>query len=128
MKEGITLTLSPEKSEEFFHNALCNSLDYMCGYGLEFDYDEDEYKASREKLTNPCFEDVLMQMLKDGYKLTFVDVEGEAYTSSITLKDVHERVSKTPFEYLSDMIEERDDANTGDVILQTVFFEDIIFA
>lgn len=126
--EGISIVLSPEKSEEFFHESMCNSLGYMSGYGLELSYNKSEYNKSKEKLDDPCWEDVLLQMLKDGYSLTMVDVEYDGeYTRSITLKDVHDRVSKTPFSHLNDMIEESGDATTGDVILQTVFFDDIIF-
>ena len=128
LQEGISIVLSPEKSEEFFHESMCNSLGYMSGYGLELEYNEDEYKKSREKLKNPCWEDVLLQMLKDGYSLTMVDVECDGeYTRSITIEDVYERVSQTPFQHLSDIIGESGDATTGDVILQTVFFGEVIF-
>ena len=128
LQEGISIVLSPEKSEEFFHDSMCNSLGYMSGYGLELEYDKDEYKKSREKLENPCWEDVLLQMLKDGYSLTMVDVDYDGeYTRSITLGDVHDRVSKTPLQHLSDIIEESGDATTGDVILQTVFFGEVVF-
>lgn len=132
--EGVNLKLSPEKSEEFFYNALCNSLGYMEGYGLEFDCDIKEYnkakKVWKDKNPNgdPCYEDILMEMLREGYKLTFNDIEGEGdMTRSITLNDVHTKVEKVPFRFLSDMIEETDDAETGDVILQTVFFDEIVF-
>jgi hypothetical protein len=76
----------------------------------------------------PCFEDVLMEMLRMGKTLTMVDEEGEGdNNSTITLKDVHERVSNTPVRHLMDMINEDDDADTADVIIQTVFFNEIIF-
>lgn len=126
--EGISIVLSPEKSEEFFYESMCNSLGYMSGYGLELTYKKSEYNNSKKKLDNPCWEDVLLQMLKDGYSLKMVDVEYDGeYTRSITLKDVHEMVSKTPINHLNDMIEETGDATTGDVILQTVFFGEVIF-
>ena len=54
------------------------------------------------------------------------ECDGE-YTRSISIKDVHERVSKTPIRHLMDMINEDGDAVTSDVVLQTVFFEDVIF-
>jgi hypothetical protein len=133
-KEGVTITLSNEKSIEFFHNALCNGLDYISGYGLSLDFVKAEYKNSSEKWRQEhpnetcCYEDVLIQMLRDGYSLTIVDEECDGeYTRTIRLGDVWERVSKTPQRFLFDMIEENDDAETADVILQTVFFEDIIF-
>lgn len=124
----MKIVLTPNESEEFFYNALCNGLNFMLGYGIELDWDEKEYSKSREKLTDPCLEDVLMQMLKDGYKLIMVDHEGDGEnTQSITLADVHERVQTTPFSHLADMIDENDDASTADVIIQTVFFNEVIF-
>ena len=63
-----------------------------------------------------------------GGSLTFVDIECEGeYTRTISLADVHKRVAKTPIDHLMDMIKETDDAVTADVLIQTVFFEDIIF-
>ena len=128
----MKITLEKQESEEIFFNAMCNGLGYVTGYGLELDYKEEEYAAAKaaikERGESPCIEDVLMEILKRGGGITLVDVEldGE-YTSTITLKDVHERVAQTPAEHLLDMINENDDACTADVVLQTVFFQDIIF-
>lgn len=124
----MEIKLNAKESEEYFYNAMCNGLGYMGGYGLRLDWNTREYEKSREKLKNPCIEDVFMQMLKDGYKITMVDVECEGeYTRTIGIEDVHNKVGQTPIEHLSDMINENDDATTADVILQTVFFEEIIF-
>jgi hypothetical protein len=66
--------------------------------------------------------------LKDGKKLTMIDHECEGeYTRSITIKDVHKRVSQTPIRHLMNMINEEDDAETADVVIQSVFFKDVIF-
>jgi hypothetical protein len=104
----------------------------MYGYGLSLDYDENHYFTARknlqEKKLSTCFEDVLMQILRDGGSITLIDEECDGeYTKSITMKDVHERVAKTPIKHLTDAITENDDAVTADVIIQTVFYEDIIF-
>lgn len=81
----------------------------------------------REKI-EICTEDVWMEILRMGEKLIMFDFEGEGdMTRSITLADVHARVQKTPLDHLTDMINETDDATTADVILQTVFFEEVIF-
>ena len=129
MKTELKVTTTKEQAEEFFFNAMCNGLGYVTsGYGLQLDYDNDEYKKSKEKLKSPCLEDVFMQMLRDGYKLTLVDIECDGdNTKSITLKDVHERMDKVPADSLLEMANEQDDATTADVILQTIFFEEIIF-
>ncbi len=125
----MEIKLTPQESEKYFHNSLCNSLNYMRGYGLLIDYNKEEYKIAKESLGGqPCYEDVLMEILRKGGKLTLIDKESDGeYTRSITLKEIHERVQQTDPNHLIDMISENDDATTGDCILQTVFFEDIIF-
>ena len=126
----MKITLTPQESEQMFFDSMCNvfGTGYFDGYGLELDCNEKDYKESREKLQNPCFEDVLLQMLKDGKTLTLVDIECDGeYTRSITLEDVHNKVCNTPTNHLMDMINEDGDVVTSDVILQTVFFDEIIF-
>lgn len=128
----MKIILEKKESEEIFFNAMCNGLGYVTGYGLELDFKQEEYDAAKaalkEKGESPCIEDVLMEILKQGGGITLVDVECEGeYTRTITLKDVHERVSQAPANHILDMINEQDDACTADVILQSVFFQDIIF-
>lgn len=125
----MEIILTKKEAEDVFFNAMCNGLGYVCqGYDLQLDYNQNDYKEAKSKLPSPCFEDVLMQILRDGNNLTVIDIgcDGE-YTKSITLNDVHERVAKTPISHLMNMINEEDDAITADVVLQTVFFEDVIF-
>lgn len=124
----MKVILTEEESLEFFHNALCNAVGtgYINAHGIRLTYNEKEYQLSKSKLNNPCLEDVWIQMLKDGYKLTLKDMEGDG-DMTITIKDVYEKVQLTPFEHLSNMINENDDAETADVILQTVFYGEVIF-
>jgi len=137
VREGFKITLTPELSEELFHAALCNSLGYMCsGYDLSIGYHKQDYKNAKAKLTDPsefggvCYEDVLLQILRDGNTLTIEEECSELENSeifAITLSDVHARVQETPVDYLMQMINEEDDAVTGDVILQTVFLGEVIY-
>ena len=130
----MKVILTNEESLEYFHNALCNAVGngYMESYGIELQVNEENYKIAKEKLDNPCYEDVLVQILKDGKWLRFQDLEDTSLedsdtTKTITLKDVYERVQLTPIFHLMNMISENDDAETADVILQTVFYGEIIF-
>ena len=131
----MKIILTPQESEEYFFNALCNGLGYVQEYGLDLRYSRKAYGDAKLKLQslNPdrqvCYEDVLMQILRDGGKLNLFDMEEQLDNEDnyITLADVHERVANTPTRHLFDMIEERDDADTADVILQTTFLGDIIF-
>lgn len=127
-----TLKLTKKESEEIFFTSLCNALSWLDGYGLELSYDRLTYRATseqlREKNASSCHEDVLMQMLHDGHELTLIDHEGDGeYTRSISLKDVHNRVSKTPVEKLMNILNEVDDVIDADCVLQTVWYEEIIF-
>jgi len=130
----MQIKLENHESEEMFHTALCNGLGYMSGYGLEFEFKKEDYESAKRNLreaapdSTVCYEDVLMQILREGGSLTMTDVECDgAYTSSVSLADVHNRVQQTPAKFLMDMVNEQDDADTADVILQTVFFEEIVF-
>lgn len=134
MREGFKITLTNELSEELFYNALCNGLGYMCtGYALSIGYHKQDYKNAKAKLTDTsefggvCYEDVLIQILRDGNTISLIDEEGGEDTVSITLSDVHARVQNTPIDYLMQMINEEDDATTSDVILQTVFLGEIVY-
>lgn len=132
----MKIKLTPHESEVYFHNALCNAIGtgYMDGYGLEIIHNEETYNKAKQNLindgmTNPCVEDIWMQILRDGNELEIADYEtdDEEYNVKITLKDVHERVQTMPINHLINYIEENDDAGTADVLLQTVFFKEIIF-
>lgn len=114
------------EAEEMFHDALCNGLDYISAYGLSLRIKKKDYEQAKLTLENGCHEDYMMQILKDGNKLKLVDDEGEE-SWSITLKDVHERMSNVDFEHLVDMMQGNDDAITADVILQTIFIQEVMF-
>jgi hypothetical protein len=126
----MTINLNPEESETYFHNSLCNG-HQIAMYGLHLDYDETEYAEARDRLKakgeSPCLEDVWMEILRGGGTLTLVDDENGEEPSPIKLADVHERVQNTPTYHMMNAINEQDDGDTADVILQTVFYGDVIF-
>jgi hypothetical protein len=137
-KQGLTISLTADLSEEIFYNALCNSLGYMCsGYDLSIGYHKQDYKNAKAKLSSDssefqaiCYEDILMQILRDGNTLTIEEDCSELEDSeifAITLADVHARVQNAPSRHILDMINEHDDAVTGDAILQTVFLGEIVY-
>ena len=129
----MKIELTHEESETYFHNALCNGLDYIAGYGLEIEYTGAELKQARASyaLAHPntlaCYEDILMQILRDGNTLKLIDNEDEDEVREIKLSDVHKRVAQTPIKHLMDMVNENDDADTADVIIQTVFLGEVIY-
>ena len=119
----MEIKLNKTEAEEFFHTALCNGLHYMSGYGLDLTFEKADYEEARKKLESPCYEDVLLQILRDGKCLTMVDEECEGeYTRTVTLADVHARVDKTPLRFLLQMVEENDDAETATLFPYTTLF------
>ena len=123
----MKIILTQKEALEYFHNALCNGMDYITGHGIAITWNKREYQEARKDLKLACHEDVLIQILKDGGRLYLQDYEGDEERVSIILQDVYNRVGNTPIEHLSDMINGQDDAITSDVIIQTVFLQDIIY-
>jgi hypothetical protein len=124
----MKIELSDKEKLDFFYTALCNGCNYIKSYGIAIKPDGDLYNKSKVQLDKPCYEDVLIQMLKDGHPLEIVDYEnGGEYTRSITIKDVYEKMGNVPMDRLIEMQQERDDAITADVIIQTIFFNEVIF-
>lgn len=127
--------LTKKQAEECFYNALCNGLDELMASGIRISAtDPNEYAKAKASLVakkpkdGVCLEDVYMEMLRLGYTLSSLDIDGdEDYNVSITLKDVHDRIMLTPERHLQDMLGEVDDAITADVILQTIFFKEVVF-
>jgi hypothetical protein len=100
----MTINLTHKQSEEYFYNALCNGLGYIeSGYGLELKYSSYEAQNALKKLkdsgANTCYEDIIM----------------------------HDKVQLAPVDRILEMANENDDADTADVILQSVFFGEVIF-
>jgi len=129
----MQIILTPQESEDFFLNALCNGLSYFNGYGLELTYNQDAYDKAKEALKTqsisaPAWEDVLMQILRQGDTLTLIDHECDGeYSRDITLYMVHNRMCDVPMRHLMNMVNEDDDAETADVILQWVAYQEVIF-
>lgn len=126
----MKITLTKKETEEYFFNSIVNGLNYFCSsYGFQYDYSDKEYSEARKKLKDPCLEDVLMQLLRDGNKINFIDVENSGeYSKDVDINMIHENVSKAPANHLLDMANENDDAVTADVIIQCVLFNgEIIF-
>jgi hypothetical protein len=127
----MKITLTKKESEEHFHTALCGGSD-LAQIG-QFDFDENEYKASKKKWkkSHPkktaCLEDVWMQMLRDGRKIKFVDKSGYGMNRTLTIKKVHDRVAKTPIRHLMNSVNKDGDGTTSFVILQAVLFGKQVF-
>ena len=126
----MKIQLEPQEAQDIFHTSLCNIMGtgYFNGYGLEFTWDDDAYGEARKKLQNPCLEDVILQIIKDGGILGVIDHECEGeYDAHIDLKAIQERMELVPAKNLLNIINEEDDADDADIVLQTLFYGDVIF-
>jgi hypothetical protein len=130
----MKIVLTNEEKLQYFHSALCNGLVYLGGYGLELDYNTKDYIEISEQLKteNPnvtiCHEDVLIEMIKRGKNIRFVDNECDGeYNVVIGLDEVLKNIEKTPVRNLLNIHEETDDAEDADAILQSVAYGEIIF-
>ena len=126
MKEGIEIKLSDEVCIDFFFRALCNGMEYMMGYDITLHCKRSSYDAAKAKLTSPSYEDVFIQVLKDGGVIEFIDHNGDE-TVEVNLAMVLERIPNVELDTLLEMIQEKDDACTADIILQTVAYGEVQF-
>jgi len=131
----MKITFTNEEALEIFHTSLCNaySTGYMNGYGIELNFDDDDYKEAKKSLISkkpnqsPCYEDVLVEILRIGKTLTMVDNESGEDDSVITEEDVVTRMTLVPLHNLLNILKEHDDAVDADCVIQTIFYKDVIF-
>jgi hypothetical protein len=129
----MEIKFTEEEALEIFHTALCNGLGYISSYGIELEYDSAKYKEAKKSLhlkninAALCYEDILIELLRIGGELTMVDNESGEDNKVVTIHDVVSRMSKVPLNNLSRMLNEQDDAGDADAVIQTIFYESIIF-
>jgi len=127
---GTAIKLTAEESKGFFIDALCNGMNQMNHYGLEWVIDENQYKSARMQFGDAdsvYFESVIMKMLEMGYTISLKDLNDGGYDSTISLDDVINRVNLTPSNHIMDMMNGEDDSTTADAIIQSVFYKEVIF-
>jgi hypothetical protein len=126
----MKITFENEEAQTHFHNAMCNGLGYITGYDLELKFNREVYTETRNKMSNGdfgvCHEDILLQMLKDGHKLSLYDWNDDV-VNSISIQDVYDRLPLVQVRHLMDMVNGNDDADTADVILQTIFLGEVVY-
>jgi hypothetical protein len=126
----MKIQLEKQEALDIFHTSLCNvyGSGYFNGYGLEFIWDEDEYKKAKEKLQNPCFEDVILQIIKDGGTLGVLDHECDGeYNAHINEAIILDRMDQVTAQRLLNIINEEDDIDDADAVLQTLLYGEVIF-
>lgn len=133
----MKITLNNKEKLDYFYRSLCNTVftGFFSGaYGIYIDYSEADYIFAKTRLVdskrniNPCIEDVLLEMLMCGKNIVFIDTEDDNKEYHIDIKQLLKQVPKTIPDVLIDFYREEDDAASGDVLLQTVIFGEVIYA
>ena len=123
--------LNQAEAEEVFFNCLCDNDLYI--HDLEIVSSDKLYERARTnwiKLNDrqfPTIEDVWMQILRDGGKLGLKDWSRSEQLAVVTLEELQERMSKAPSKNLINVLEGNYDVTDTDVILQTIFYGEVIF-
>lgn len=126
----MKIQLEKQEALDIFHTSLCNvyGSGYFNGYGLEFIWDEDDYKKAKAKLQSPCFEDVILQIILDGGTLGVLDHECDGeYNAHINEATILDRMDLVPAQNLLNIINEDDDIDDADAVLQTLLYGEVIF-
>lgn len=134
----ISNKLSNKAMQKIFFNSLCNAVSagVTLGYGIKIYSKKEDYVNAKQNLlsksgsgTVVCVEDVWMQILKEKNYIYSKDIENNdgEYSKKINLSDVYEGIKKVDNDTILNFLEENDDANDADVVIQTVFFGEVIF-
>ena len=125
--EQYRFKLSDEELLEIFCDALCGGS--FCFGSFKIRYDKDEYSQAREKLTNPSWESVVTQILRDGNEVIAYDLEGDDHIK-FTLADLHKNFRTLVIDYPNNLARLRNesyDAIDTDNILQILIFGDVTY-
>ncbi len=127
------MTLTNKDKEDIFLLALCDGWHTFEQSGVTIDFSEAKYKTTADIIKNkgisPCYEDVVMQMLIDGFSISCIDDDDEEsyLNTTITIQDVYDGIDLVPDNIIQDILDENYDANHADTVLQFVFFKTLIF-
>jgi hypothetical protein len=133
----MKLLMSKEEMLKVLYSSLCNGglTDlYHCGVELQLGKEYDKAKARIKKRQAKaktedtiCYEDVLVELLRGGDKLTFSDANDET-TVGFTLDEAIERLSAEEFgKEIFETVNEQDDACTGFSLLQGAIYGEVIY-
>jgi hypothetical protein len=108
---NMQIILNTEDVAKILHTCFCDGGLQLIGQcDITLEYDKDDYKAARTALTDPCLEDVYIQMLKEKRRFFFVDNGNDGEEIDITLEKAIENLQKA-------LDNEQDTETKEDVIL-----------
>jgi hypothetical protein len=126
MNMKVTVTATQDEKLEVVLNSLSNTYLFN-GNILSLKYPKKVYDKYREPLTDACYEDVLLAIIKGGETIKIYDEEGEEYVGELSLNKIEENWDKIRSEDILDVIKENADSDTADNILQCLTLGSIIY-
>jgi hypothetical protein len=129
----MKLVLTQTEIEAVLLDCFCNgALGELYSSGIDYGYNKEKYQQF--KVDVACYEDNLINLLKGGGRLKFVDVEGgDNETFFLTLQSATEKLSEITdaniIEKVKDILTENGNADAwhGYEILQFVLFGEVIY-
>lgn len=130
---GAELYADKDTLIKLIHDCLCDGLHYFSSYGIEVKVSKRAYNDARTEIKQEgvelCYEDVWIQVLKDGGSIAFIDVENAGdMTGFLSLSDsTLNNFAKVPFQNIINLLNEEYDAGDCDTILQTLVWGEVVF-
>jgi hypothetical protein len=134
----MQLILSQDELHELIYSALCNGgISELHASGLEIRYSRSEYQDAKQKLIDKdptkgvCYEEVLMQMLRDGKRVYFKDMEGGEPDAELNFELAAKNLqnNKDAVKDILSMLDENDggDAFTAWNVLQYAMLGELVY-
>lgn len=108
------------------YHAMCNGGFYgFDAYGLGTKIEHPQrYKAFNVEFR----EDRLIQYIAEGYPVSILDMEDDcAVVGSLNLENLNKNFDKVPSKIIMAILNENDDAETGDQFLQYIIFGEVVY-
>ena len=131
----IKINISDEMLKDVLVTLISGTESFFPSYGIEIQYEDTDYRAAKFRCKpQPCYEEVLAQIVLDGKPLRFVDVEDNGKNDvDLTLMRIKSALTCS-LTLLADFINLADnayaheyDADDYDRVLQTLLWSSVIF-
>lgn len=128
----MKLHLTQQEIETVLLDCFCNgALSELYSSGIDYCFNKEKY--AKFKVEGNCYEDNLLNLLKNGGRLKFVDFEGDKEVYFLTLQSATEKLKEIEdiniLNKVKDILEENGTADVwhGYDILQFVLFGEVIY-
>ena len=132
--KDYTINITKKITDGDLINILCGATGSACSWCSDINFDNNCYKKAKNNLIEVyknnkdiCYEDVLLQMLKNGDVITFYDEEDDEeflLSLDVFIKGIERYMSSDDCSSMD--IDEWDDIDF-DGVIQYAFFNELVF-